>query len=88
LHAVLEFSGSDAHRRYAKQFVKIVDYIRKIYIGELEALQTQARGEEVDQLKASLSRLRKFLENFPPAPAPAGRTVVEREEEEIDLERC
>lgn len=87
LYAVLEFSGSDAHRRYGKQFVKLLDYITRIYMGELEALQGQARGEEVDQLKASLSRLRKWLESFRGrghSPPPVGRNIEDQEEDSMD----
>jgi len=87
LHAALEVAGSDAQARYRRQFVKLVAYIDGEYMKELEALQVRVRGEEADQLRASLSRLRLWLDTFRGsgrAPPPDGRHVDVAEEEELN----
>mmetsp|Transcript_27204 Transcript_27204/g.90464 ORF Transcript_27204/g.90464 Transcript_27204/m.90464 type:complete len:919 (+) Transcript_27204:75-2831(+) len=78
LYATLETAGADAQDRYGRQFVKLVDYIDQHYMPQLEALVARTKGEEADQLRASRSRLRLWLDSFRAtgrAPRPAGRDV-------------
>jgi len=89
LHAGLEMAGADAQARYRRQFVKLVAYIDREYMRELEGLQGKVRGEEADQLRASLSRLRHWLDAFREkgrAPPPGGRHVEVTEEAELNPE--
>jgi len=87
LHSALELVGADAQARYRRQFVKLVAYVDREYMEELDALQGRARGEEADQLRASQSRLRCWLDGFRQrgrAQPPAGRSIEVDEEEELD----
>lgn len=87
LHAALEMAGADAQARYRRQFVKLVAYIDREYMKELEALQGRVRGEEADQLRASSSRLRHWLDAFRErgrAPPPGGRQIDVTEEAELN----
>jgi len=87
VHAALEAVGADAQARYGKQFNKLVEYIEKEYMAELQLLQQKTKGEEADRLRASHSRLRKWLEGFRStgrAMPPDGRFVQAREESELN----
>merc|ERR1712217_140581 len=79
LHATLEMVGSDAQARYKKQFTKLTDYVLKIYMAELQRLQDNVRGEEADQVRASLSRLKRWLDSASAGrpPPPEGRVAFE-----------
>lgn len=87
VHAALDASGADAQKRFGKQFVKLVAYIDKEYMADLEKLQLQTKGEEADRLRASHSRLRRWLDAFKHsgrASPPEGRYVEAREESELN----
>merc|ERR1719221_2542971 len=79
LHAVFETVGSDAQARYQRQFTKLIDYVLRTYMPELQSLQDKVRGEEADQVRASLSRLKRWLDSASGGrpTAPEGRVAFE-----------
>ncbi|CAE8650501.1 unnamed protein product [Polarella glacialis] len=87
VHAALDAVGADAQARYGTQFVKLVAYIEREYMADVDQLQKRTKGEEADRLRASQSRLRRWLDDFRNtgrAPAPEGRYVEAREEAELN----
>lgn len=87
LHATLEAAGCDAQARYQRQFGKLVECLEKQYMPRLDDLQGKVKGEEADRLRASLSRLRRWLEAFRQtrkAAPPEGRYISTAEEAELN----
>ncbi|CAK0804987.1 unnamed protein product, partial [Prorocentrum cordatum] len=73
LQCALEMIGAAAQARFGRQFQKLAAHIESVYIPGLQAVK--ASGEDMDRLRASLSRLRLWLESFRAsgrAPEPEG----------------
>lgn len=86
LVATLEAAGADAQARYGRQFAKLVDAMGQHYLPQLQELLSRIKGEESDQVMASESRLRRWIESFRRsgrAPVSIGREVEVDEEQPI-----
>jgi len=87
LFATLDMVGADAQARYGQQFAKLITYIDQYYMPQLDNLLSRTKGEESDQLRASQTRLRLWLDSFRAsgrAPAAVGREVEVVQEAELN----
>ncbi|CAJ1363904.1 unnamed protein product [Effrenium voratum] len=87
IHAALDMVGADAQARYKKQFEKLVACISDRYMAEVSSLQANVKGEEADRLRASHSRLSRWIQDFKlrgRATYPDGRHVQARQESELN----
>lgn len=86
LHCALDMAAFAAHKRYKRQFDKLVSCIEREYLPELEALRGKTSGEETAKLRASLSRLQVWLSDFARkgAEPPEGYSIEATEESALN----
>lgn len=87
IHGTLDMVGADLQARYKKQFHKLIVYIDGRYMEEVTMLQSNVKGEEADRLRASHSRLSRWLQDFKVtgrAVPPEGRKIHARQESELN----
>lgn len=87
IHGTLDMVGADLQARYKKQFHKLIVYIDGRYMEEVTMLQSNVKGEEADRLRASHSRLSRWVQDFKVtgrAVPPEGRKIHARQESELN----